>query len=303
MLHSRISANNIDRLLNCPESIDFGTGSLQQAGMYYVNSQQSYASVRGQVIDELTKNKFAKKVNQLGVVTRRFETPVTINHHTYEWGEKGVSEFQLLGDRASEFFFTKLHFCDTKHIDHYLNLNDIFVGFPDVQFYLNPSGVEVAYNPKTDTEFSFGASPDFGGIVGDTAYALELKTGTAYGKNLETQIKVSALAYVINYENINTVIGGCYNVDTEEYKEWTYTREELLEYMPNLKKLIRLIYENKQPEYLTGVREIDWCKNCACKRCPYSRVNKDNRDFQKAYKQYLKDTNQDWDEELAKGLW
>lgn len=295
MLHSRISANCIDRIMQCPNSIDFGKGELQPAGSYYLNSQQNRASVRGQVIDELAKNKFYKALygddhdRLKKLITTKWKLPKTINGITYSWGDRD-SEYQVLGDKASAFMLEKLDACSEKYAEHYVSMLSLFEDFPNVEFYTNPKGVYVAYNRVTNTEFDFGVNPDFSGICEDVAFVLELKTGTAYGKNLETQIKVSALGFALEYPEVKRVIGGCYNVDTEHYDEWVYSRQDLLDFLPTLKSILLSVYNDVQPEYLVGVRDvktIDWCSNCACKRCPYSRVNKDNPDFVKSYQEYV----------------
>ena len=299
MLHTKIPANCIDRIFQCPQSIDFGKGPINAPGAFRPNSLNSTpASLKGKIVDELAKCKFAKarfyntdfqRFKKIYDANSNFKKPVTIGETTYEWGDKGISQYQLLGDRASDFMLKKLSGCQDVFCDRFDDLLCLFKGFPQVEFYKNANKQFVAYNPETDTEFAFGASVDFGGIDGDTTYLIELKTGSAFGKNLETQLKVSALACVLNHPEVNQVICGCYNANTDHYDSWQYSREELENFIPKLRRLLLHIYLDTQPEYITGVKEFEWCSNCDCKRCPYSRANKDNQEFQELWYEYSRE--------------
>ena len=299
MLHTKIPANCIDRIFQCPQSVDFGTGPIKAPGAFRPNSLNSTpSSLRGKIVDELAKCKFAK-ARFLETDKERFEeiynnnivfkTPVTVNGKEYWWGNKD-SEYQLLGDKASAFMLKKLEKCQDVFCDRFDSLLRLFKNFPDVKFYTNENEQEVAYNAKTYTEFAFGASVDFGGVDNDTTYLIELKTGSpdAY-KNCETQLKVSALACILNYKNVNTVICGCYNVDSNDYKEWIYTRDDLKKFIPVIRDLLFKIYTDEQPEYLTAVTESKWCDHCDCRRCPYSRMNKNDQQFQEIWSEVIKE--------------
>ena len=300
MLHTKIPANCIDRIATCPQSIDFGRGPINAPGAFRPNSLNSTpASLKGKIVDELTKCKFAKacfrdtdfqRFKKIYDVNSNFRKPVTIGETTYEWGEPGISQYQLLGDKASDFMLKKLAGCHQDvFCDRFDSLLCLFKGFPQVEFYENSNKQFVAYNPETDSEFAFGASVDFGGIDGDTTYLIELKTGSAFGKNLETQLKVSALACILNHQEVNRVVCGCYNVDTDNYDSWKYTREELKTYIPELHTLLLRIYLDTQPVFVTGVKEVEWCNNCDCKRCPYSRANKYNQEFKELWYTYSRE--------------
>lgn len=298
MLHTKIPANCLDRIFKCPQSIDFGTGPVRAPGSFRPNSLNSKkASVRGKTIDELTKNKFYRSVYGFEEGKQR---KLFSNDFKEYWGTVGESENQLLADKASQFMLKELNGCDELFCDRYDDLIDLFRDFPNSEIYTNPNGITVCYNQTTDTEFAFGASVDFGGTRGDTVHLIELKTGTGYGKDLEVQLKVSALACILNHEEINRVICGCYNVDKDNYLTWTYSREELLDYITEVRKILLQIFSDKQPEFLTGVAKQEWCNNCDCKRCPYSVKNRNNKEFQT---NYYNNTEKAWDEELAKGLW
>lgn len=292
MLHTKIPANCVDRLFTCYQSIDFGNGPVPAPGYYRPNSLNSTpASIRGKLVDELAKNKFFKALYYetqpdifRALITKTFKEPKEIDGVTYCWGDRN-SEYQLLGDKASQFMLNKLKDCDELFCDRYDDLVELFEGIPEGKIYTNQNGIRVCYNSVTDTEFAFGASVDFGGTRDNTAYLIELKTGTGFGKNLETQLKVSAVACILNHPETERVICGCYNVDSDDYKEWSYTKEDLMEYRNQLRYLLLKIYLDTQPDYITGMEQTDWCKMCDCKRCPYSRYNKNNSEFKASWQE------------------
>ena len=99
----------------------------------------------------------------------------------------------------------KLSGCQDVFCDGFDDLLCLFQGFPQVEFYKNSNKQFVAYNPETDTEFAFGASVDFGGIDGDTTYLIELKTGSAFGKNLETGGRIIYNGFTFDLRDISSI--------------------------------------------------------------------------------------------------
>lgn len=300
---SRIPANCIDRIKECPYSVDFGIGAINVAGKNHNKTLNgAFVSLRGQCIDELTKNFFwrdyldkpkeERTPEEQALFTDNFKTAQVANDGTeVSWHNEGYKELAV---ESSQYMLSVLKDCDEVYTDKYFDLLDFFISFPYVQIYNNTNGVKVAYNPRSETEFTFGVSTDFSGVKDNTAYVIELKTGSSFGKDLETQVKIGCVAYAYYYPNLTHFVGMCYNPDgvteSEKLKVWKYTRKELKEFAKELKIILLSVFSSSQELYLQSeidVNRIDWCNNCDCRRCPFSRKNKDNAEWQAKYKRYI----------------
>ena len=92
--------------ITCPQSIDFGRGPINAPGAFRPNSLNSTpASLKGKIVDELTKCKFAnawfyptdfQRFKKIYDVNSNFKTPVTIGGVD----EQSVEEIKYLAPRV-----------------------------------------------------------------------------------------------------------------------------------------------------------------------------------------------------------
>lgn len=305
LLHSKIPANCIDRISICPNSIKFGEGPVNQVGMNHNQVLNGTpASMRGQCLDELTKNFFWKDYigkpkeertkEEQAHFTDLYKTPQVANDKTTEisWKNEGYKE---LAETSANYMLSVLRDCNEVYTDKYFDLIDCFVNFPNVQIYTNKNNQRVAYNPKNETEFAFGVSTDFSGIKDSTAYVIELKTGNPDSyKDTEVQVKIGCLAYAYYYTYIDEFVGMCYNPDAtneeDKVKVWKYTREDLKNFVPELQNILLKAFMSSQKIYLEAdvdVKRNDWCKLCDCNRCPYGKSNLKDDAWQTKYNKYI----------------